>query len=71
MTHSESARCIGAEFNETMSMKGHIAHLREIRMIRQYLDSSSSATLKPPYVTKQQIDMLQHNQNDAADVVIK
>ena len=47
MTTSESAENIGAVVNNTLSMKGYISHLREIGMIRQYLDSSSSAKLKP------------------------
>ena len=56
---SQSARNIGAIFDDTMSMHGHISqickgawhHLRQIGQIRKYLDSSSSATLMHSFVT--------------------
>jgi len=59
ITPSRSARNIGAVFDDTMSMDGHISqickgawhHLRQIGQIRKYLDSSSSATLMHSFVS--------------------
>mgnify|MGYP001604026238 FL=1 len=56
---SRSARNIGAMFDDTITMKDHIAymckgawhHLRQIGQIRQYLDNSAATTLMHSFVS--------------------
>jgi hypothetical protein len=93
ITQSQSAKNIGAIFDSNLSFEKHIAtlcksarfHLRNIGMIRKYLDTRSTETLIHAFVTTKldnmnsllfglpsnQLDKLQRIQNTAARVIRK